>query len=155
MLVGRVEGERLRLCARLEFILPFVCAPSRSSSSERTSRGWIKLTLLYVLVVVLTRTARAACLGFIFAGCVQVRWSSVFRYGPLLHASGCPLSARTRSTIGYPVAAADTFLQQRVPNPIVTHARLILSVDSVSCTPIYSNLLFTGKIFHLTQLDVV
>ena len=137
-------------------VYPPVCVRTfRFSSSERTSREWVKLPLFYVLVVVQTRTARAARLGFIFAGCVQFRCRSVFRYGPLLHASGCPLSAMTRPTIGYPVAAAKLSLRLHVPKTMVIHARSMRSVDSVSCTLIHFSLLFTGKLSHLVQLDVV
>ena len=113
------------------------------------------MSLPYVLVVVQTRTARAARLGFIFAGCVQFRCSSVFRYGPLLHASGCPLSTMTRPTIGYPVAAAKTSLRLHVPKTMVIHARSMRSIDPVSCTQVHFNLLFTGKLSHLVQLDIV
>ena len=59
------------------------------------------------------------------------------------------------ATIGYPVAAAKTSLRLHVPKTMIIHARSMRSVDSVSCTLIHFSLLFTGKLSHLVQLDVV
>ena len=110
------------------------------------------MPLFYVLVVV---QARAARLGFIFAGCVQFRCRSVFENGPLLHASGCPLSAMTRPTIGYQLRSPRRLCDYMYRKQWSSTRGRCVRLTRVSCTLIHFSLLFTGKLSHLVQLDVV